>query len=236
MPTPDGEQFKTWFHATRSPQSEFTAAPTIHVGDLGTATNREDQMKYLTKSGETWSINAVKPSQHMEFHDKLLDDNIANAAEKRYLEKHNYPVPASVKDSSTPIDDYATAREVVGAARALGKNKALRYNNFVEGGISAIIPSPHFNTSIHRLSPDEIDRDSLELVDDRRIQEAKDPHQQAVLPMDYSGLKESNVTWSHRRLQTPAKIAPLSEAAKLLAKKHVLWENPIWDEELQAWV
>jgi hypothetical protein len=172
----------------------------------------------------------------MEFHDKLLDDNIANAAEKRYLEKHNYPVPASVKDSSTPIDDYATAREVVGAARALGKNKALRYNNFVEGGISAIIPSPHFNTSIHRLSPDEIDRDSLELVDDRRIQEAKDPHQQAVLPMDYSGLKESNVTWSHRRLQTPAKIAPLSEAAKLLAKKHVLWENPIWDEELQAWV
>jgi hypothetical protein len=28
----------------------------------------------------------------------------------------------------------------------------------------------------------------------------------------------------------------LNEAAKLLAKKQVTWENPIWDAELKEWV
>lgn len=199
MPTPKGPQFKTWFHASRFPKEEFTAAPTIHVGDIGAAVSRESYMRgFISERNAPWSIHAVKPSEHMEFHGELLGDDEANAAEARYLEKSNYPIPQSVQESMRPIEDYGSARSIVRAARALAANKAVQYENPVEGGISAIIPSPHFNVSTHRMRPNEIDRETVKVTDTSALEGMEDPHQQTVLPMDYSGMKQSKRTKEYR--------------------------------------
>jgi hypothetical protein len=191
-----GPQFQRVFHATNQPPEEFMKAPTIHVGEHAAALDRMGFMGKLRNKFESapYDMYAIQPSEHMEVHPEKLSDPIANAADYRYLRKRGYPVTQSIDDSLPDMKklSYKDARQVVGGARALAQNKALMYENTVEGGESLIIPAPHHNAAIVT----SLTESKGTMTTDKEVQ---DPHTQTPLPMDYTVLQQSEVTKDHRR-------------------------------------
>lgn len=186
-----GPQFDRVFHATNQSPEEFMKAPTLHVGNMSSAVERMNYMSNFRTSMRVapYNMYALQPSQHMEVHPEKLSDPIANLADYRYLKKRDYPVPHSISDSLPSKSDisYQDARQAIRGARALAQNKAIMYENDVEGGDSLIIPAPHHNAALVT----SLTESKGTMVTDKEV---KDPHPQAPLPMDYTGLQESRRT------------------------------------------
>lgn len=210
------------FHTSIVRPNAFMKAPTIHTGGETTALQRKEDLRTYER-GKKSLVHKINVSQNAEYHPEVLTDAEANYADKRYLEKSNYPVPRSVEDSAELEDEYRptlnannrdysrnysgyqSARRVVAAAKALSENKIIEYENTVEGGTSYIIPSPHFNAkAVARSSSESRYGDGGDFEPEYKPNKGvadTDPHTQPVLPMDYSGLNMSRDTKSWRKLQ-----------------------------------
>lgn len=204
MPVPDGPQFpRHLYHYSAEAPDEFMSAPTVHAGSLSQASDRASffrgNIPHIREYGVDGSVRAgvyeITPSQHIEVHPEVLEDDEANAADMRFLKKNNYPVPESVEHSIGPQYDYQAARRIVRAAKALSSNKAVAYDNFSEGGgRSFVIPAPHFNAGV----TGKLETNDGVVSDEIETWNAPDPHTQTPLPMDYTPMKKSRRTTAYR--------------------------------------
>lgn len=162
------------FHSSKEPIEEIMRAPAIHVG---TRDDAEELSRYRSKTEKGYKTHVLGFSKHAQFHDVTLSDGAANEAHSRFLEEKGLTPTKSVHDSRlTPFELLYENHNPESALAALKENKILRYVNSGESGdgsISYVVPSPHMNL---------------------RRQGHKDPMEQPVLPMDYSGINPSDRT------------------------------------------
>ncbi len=172
------EHFGLQFHSSELDEDEFMRAPALHIGTKNAATEigRNQQRR----------IYPLRFSDHTQFHDEVLEDDVANEAHAQFLEGHGLTVPLTVNSSRLTVprpgsgEDYHGKLTKAGAAAdSLRQNKVLRYINSAEdsGSTSHIVPTPHMN--VYRWPN-------------------RDPQAQPVLPMDFSGIDPSERTRKDR--------------------------------------
>jgi hypothetical protein len=215
-------QFRNVFHASKAAPEEFMSAPTLHVGTLNSAVDRatniddwelENPLPGMEDDFSPQDIHKITISEHMTAHPKILSDKEANIANVRYLKKAGHFVPGSLRDTAKGFSQditYQGARDIVSAAKSLGRNSVVAYRNESEdpGSISMIVPSPHFNARVTGVlrgtDREEIQAGLKDFDPAKDIKKVrgpkKDPHKQEVLPMDYSGLQESEISRMMKRL------------------------------------
>jgi hypothetical protein len=164
------------FHASKEPIEEVMRAPAIHVGTRDSAESLTRFRVNRPEDSEKYKTHALGFSKHAQFHDVTLTDEAANEAHAKFLEEKGMQPTPSIRDSRMFGSDWDHSGHTVSPAlEALKGNKILRYVNTgeAEGTISYVVPTPHMNM---------------------RRQGQKDPVEQPVLPMDYSGIDPSNRT------------------------------------------
>jgi hypothetical protein len=171
------------FHASVEPPNEFLRAPLLHVGTEQAA----EEISKFTPNRNEYVTHELAFSDHVQFHDDNLSDDLANEAHARFLEQKGMTPTKTVSDSrsTTPMSPMIRGiheSKLSAAVEALGQNKVLRYINVAEdrGSTSHIVPAPHMNL--------------------RQMGQA-DPQKQPVLPMDYSGVAPSARTKRERGWQ-----------------------------------
>jgi len=215
----------TLFHFSREHPNDFMRAPTIHLGDAtGAAGRSADTNSFRVSRGEkpTGAVYALD-STHMNIDpDLTLTDKEVNTTERLFLKGQRLPVPPVTDASAVLAEDYETegirTREVYGALKALRENRAVRYENSIEGGTSVLAPTAHMNTHIldggRAVSPrDVLDHSDAEggVVPDRVRQglhsddmhdsdtidtHLTQPRSNPSLPMNWSTLDQSEITTS----------------------------------------
>lgn len=168
------------FHSSVEPPTEFLRAPLLHVGTEQAA---EDISNFSSRKS-AYVKHELQFSEHAQFHDDNLPDDLANEAHARFLEQKGMSPTETVRDSRASLPMSPMLRgihesKINAAVQALGQNKILRYRNEAEdrGSISHVVPAPHMNL--------------------RQMGQA-DPQKQPVLPMDYSGVAPSERTKRER--------------------------------------
>jgi len=185
------------FHASNLPEEEFMKAPAIHVGTYGqamklaahrdplTAEQKDDILNGSTTPEEIYEdkIHGTPLSEHAKIFPVTLPDDLANRVHYEFLKDRGIDPPPSVERSiygSNSFTKHLTYDEkellVNRGLAAMNRNEVIRYVNereisddeYAESEPhSFLVPSPTINLS--QMS-------------------------QRVLPMDYSGVVESDVT------------------------------------------
>ena len=155
-------------------------------------------------------------SPHSDIHDEVFSDIIANTAHRELLKEKNYPVPGSIRDSAyddsdltyddndhpDDIAEITKNRNAVDRAKnALLQNKIIKYENSAEvpasirGVPSGVEESSQFYTFKHAAYKHKIKRPPINISYvvpspslHLRQPGKKNPVQQPMLPMDYTGV------------------------------------------------
>lgn len=176
---------------------EFMRAPLLHVGT-------QDQANQLIENPESrfdepnarWPIGRSFPgvhklqfSQFAEFHPRVMDDEYVNIAHGLLLQKNKMGWGDSNSAIPEHFKDMESHPEVQEALQAFESNKIVPYHNVWETPIDKMgnprqdtKPSDHISYAVP--SP------RLNLKRGNR----RDPQQQPVLPMDYSGTSDTDLS------------------------------------------
>jgi len=179
------------FHASDLPEEEFMKAPAIHVGtyeqsakmaDLttdATPEQRKDINEGFMRPEEVYEhkIHSTPISEHAKVYPVTLTDKQANRVHSRFLAQRGIKTPPSVTGSTLGYSGNRNFEESAlvedRALAAMNRNEVIRYVNRIEtpddesDPHSYLVPSPVIN--LGQMS-------------------------QRVLPMDYSGIVESETT------------------------------------------
>lgn len=190
------------FHASDLPEEEFMKAPAIHVGtyeqaervaELTTGVTREqikDIQEGFIKPEEVYEhkIHSTPLSEHAKVYPVTLTDQQANRVHSQFLSQRNIKTPPSVAGSTLGFRENRNFEESTlvqdRALAAMNRNEVIRYVNSREtrwdeygdsDPHSYLVPSPVIN--MRQMS-------------------------QRALPMDYSGIVESETTKRTRKTDT----------------------------------
>jgi len=197
------------FHASNLSEEEFMRAPAIHVGTYGQAAKMADIITDTTPAqrraiNEGWlqrediysdKIHSTPISEHAKVYPVTLTDKQANRVHSRFLSQRDIKTPPSVQGSTIGYEgnrEFAENSLIEDRAlAAMNRNEVIRYVNTREtpdadsDPHSFLVPSPVINMS--QMS-------------------------QRALPMDYSGIVESETTKESR-----IKVRPESSQYDALA-------------------
>jgi|LauGreDrversion4_2_1035121.scaffolds.fasta_scaffold164382_2 hypothetical protein len=181
---------------------QFMRAPAIHVGTQDQANQIIEDPDSRFEEGFTpkqtrWPIGRSFPgvhklqfSQFAEFHPNVMEDKIVNIAHAMLLHKNKMHWDTGA--IPTHYEEYKDHPQVQEALQALESNKIIPYHNVFEqpvdkfgrhteheanARLSYLVPSPRLNL---------------------KRGNRRDPQQQPVLPMDYSGVSETKTSQRHR--------------------------------------
>jgi len=213
-----GSQFNehTVFHFSREHPNNFMRSGTIHLGDATGAIGRSsDANRRRDRSGTVYALDA---SQLNIDPDLSLTDAEANTVDRKFLRSRGLPVPRTVDDTAIPSDEWESEglrHDVMNKAfSALKENRAVRYENAIEGGSSLLAPTPHINMHIlngaKAVTEDELINHSVatggtdyapasfhssdthdpSTIDKHLLQPRGNPS----LPMDWSTMEKSEIT------------------------------------------
>jgi hypothetical protein len=163
------------FHASNLSEDEFMKAPAIHVGTYEQSAKMADAIGGLTPAEDR--IYNTPISEHAKVYPVTLTDRQANRVHSRFLSQRNIKTPRSVQSSTLGYEGNRNFAEDSliedRALAAMNRNEVIRYVNNKEtpdddsDPHSFLVPSPVINMS--QMS-------------------------QRALPMDYSGIVESETT------------------------------------------
>jgi hypothetical protein len=190
------------FHASDLPAEEFMKAPAIHVGPLAQAEARaRDTIEPV--AGHKWSdlmqekIHSTPISEHAKVYPVTLTDKQANRVHSRFLSNRGIKTSPSVLSSTLGYEGNRNFEENSliedRALAAMERNEVIRYVNNAEARYSLTLDQVR-SGNVPRLS--DVDVHSY-LVPSPVINMSQ--MSQRALPMDYSGIVESETTKSTRK-------------------------------------
>ena len=192
-------------HGSHVDPEEFMKAPLLHVGTAEQAANiinpdwhqkvDDEDFPLYEHAGDVPGVHEMRLSEHVKVHPITFPDDVANEAHSHFVSDMGLTPPASVLYSRS---HHGREHPLVSRAlSALKSNQVIRYHNEVE--------TPDWDMSSYDLDSDARAVAQSYIVPSPSLNIAqfgqKDPQEQRMLPMDYTGVMPESETTKLSRLK-----------------------------------